>query len=420
MTTQAPKRARFATEVPDTGAAVQSTTAKQPPHALAESFIRRFTASLHPDLAPITERLGKEHILLLSKLDNKKIQVQRMVDNADLIPRSARLNFKLSVSKRAEQRQEFETLQEETAALLETYKQGLKEQIIKATKIETTALEDELREHLVTACRIITKSYMILQQDDSDVDRKVYTLMELYLVSLSINCKMSLETFTEMYKTAHSLPTFPPDAERRTATMTGAVVPPDITALKEIIEGVFVTAWANYKQKQQQNAIALELKKFTTSLLTDKATATATMAIDTEPAADKPELQALIRYETKQDTKALRKEIEDLKKQVQVLTSAKNSNRRGRGGASSQEKTNTPPTPKTSKTKESSPTDNNNSAQSPTTTPQPAQAVGDTNGTGSGKRNKKTKNGKANSKKKKTGSNATSNTSSQTPRGKRK
>jgi hypothetical protein len=78
---------------------MNDTNIKKPPMALAEAFIRSSVASLQQSLASIVEKLGKEHIVILSKLDNKKGILKKLEDNEDMIPRSAQLEFKLTGSK---------------------------------------------------------------------------------------------------------------------------------------------------------------------------------------------------------------------------------------------------------------------------------------------------------------------------------
>jgi hypothetical protein len=376
MTTQPGKRTRFAN---DTAIETQTATAnesgltpshiKQPPSGLADAYIRSFTASLHPEITTIVERLGKEHIVLLSKRDNKNAQVKRMADLPELIPRSARLDFTLNVSKRAKLRPEFIALEEQTTELVESYRIGLKEKIIAATKIEILALEDELREHLIRSVKVIIKAFMILKKDTGDVDSKVYTLMCHYIITLSVNCNMSLDSFCDLYKTIHGLDTYPPATTQH--MMGTMIIPPDITSLKDLFEGVFVSSWANYKLQQEQNSISLELIKYSTTYLTEKATADAVIIVDTEPAADKPELQALVRHEAKTEAKALIKEIELLKQQVKSLSSAKNLPRRGQVGASAKKQPNQPskatgsstPTKKSSKKKSSASKNNNKTSK---------------------------------------------------------
>jgi hypothetical protein len=331
------KRIRFVTQKDNGEQAVKTPT------VLAESFIRSSVASLQPTLATIIEKLGKEHLVLLGLHDGKKSTLKKMEDNTDFIPRSARIDFKISGSKRAERSAEFITLTEETSTMVDEFRKKLRGQIIKALKIEVNSMEDEMRDHLLKAIRLIAKSFMIVNKNTGDVDFKVNTLMAFFSVSLTKHCPMTLLQFQELYKKVHDLETFPPSAPTGTNPMDNQpdIVPDDIDILNTTLESVFVTTWDNYKEQQAKNTVALELKKLSAGYFTDRDTATAVAAVDLEPAADKPELKALIRKETKAEHLILRQEINNLKQQIVVLkkqpnTVQKNSNARGQGkGASS-------------------------------------------------------------------------------------
>jgi hypothetical protein len=440
---QPAKRTRF--EAPSESKATTSPT--EPPKSLAESFIKSNVATLQPQLAIIVEKLGKEHILLLSKKDNVKRTHQRMIDNEDFIPRSARIQFDLKGSKRAIELPEYKQLAEETSDLVADFTKNLKTQIIKAAAIEIKAAENELRYHLSKCVRIITSAFLINKNDTSNVDSTVYKLAQRFLDDISINCTMNLATFEKIYKEVHTIETFPPSGatatenatapteneemiddandstvspffrnRRATSTTTATTTttttivntpPPedDITTLKTIIEKVFVTSWFMFKQQQQKNKVTLELKKLATAYFTEKKTADAVLPVDSEPAADKKELKALIRLETLSETKNLSKQLEVLQKELASLK-AKNIQPRGRGGASSNKTNTTPSTTKPSpkKRKPSKARSNNNNTNHQNQNKN--ERVGaNNNARGNGKRNSNPKPGKPQSKKK----NSTSN-----------
>jgi hypothetical protein len=154
---------------------------------------------------------------------------------------------------------------------------------------------------------------------------------------------MTLPRFQELYKKVHDFETFPPSAPAGTNPMDNQpdIVPDDINHLNTTLESVFVTIWDNYKEQQTNNTVALELKKISAGYFTDQHMASAVAAVYLEPAADKPELKALIRNETKAEHLILRQEINTLKQQIVILkkqpnTVQKNSNARSQGkGASS-------------------------------------------------------------------------------------
>lgn len=214
---QPPKRTRFE-DPPATAAPSESA---KPPKSLAESFIKASIASLHPQISTIVEKLGKEHILLLSKKEHL-IQVhQRMIDNEDFIPRSARIQFDLKGSNRAVELAEYKQLAEETSLLVIEFTKTLKTKIRKAAALEISAATNELRYHLAKCLRIITSAYMFKNNDTSNIDSKVHSVISDYLDHLSVNAKINVATFGKIYKEVHSIDNFPPST---TAAPTNATV----------------------------------------------------------------------------------------------------------------------------------------------------------------------------------------------------
>ena len=372
---QSPKRTRF---TPEETAADKSTT-PQPPKALAESFIRLHIASLHPEIKTIVEKLGKEHLILLSKTDHKVDQSQRLINDKEFIPSSARVNVDLKVTKLVAESQEYKALEEETNDIIKQFQLDLKKQIIKANTLECNAAKLKLQQHLAKAIRLITQSCMIAAQDVTNVDTKVYTLMSNFSDNLTTHVPMQLNEFVTLYKEIHGLDdTFPPrlasnPAGRviQTATMTittdtydmddfddslvlpralpnvnpTAIVPNDIIKIKDIIEGVFVSSWTKYKAQQHSNKVTIQLKKLSMGYFVERETTESVAVIDKEPAADQQELKSLIRSETREDNKDLRKTLELVQKELASLKNAKNDSKRGRGGASGKTKSQ-PPTKK--------------------------------------------------------------------------
>jgi hypothetical protein len=103
--------------------------------------------------------------------------------------------------------------------MVNQYRTELRGQVIKALDIEITTIEDEVREHLLKAVRLIAKSFMIANKESGNVDFKVNTLMEFYLPVLSKNCTMDLARFAELYKKVHALETFPPPKPANVRTL---------------------------------------------------------------------------------------------------------------------------------------------------------------------------------------------------------
>ena len=352
------KRTRFNPDLVTTDDQMEKstvqTTKKTPPASLAESIIKSSIASLHPEIANIVERLGKEHITLLSKLDNKKKQYQRMNNDPAFIPRSARLDFKINVSKRAQTSAEFIKLEQDTKTEVDDCVDRLRALVIRATKVEIFSIEGELKEHIATSIRLIMKALMISKHDKSDVDIKVATITQQHIDSLTVNAKMSFKDFNALYKSIHGLDTYPPTIPIEHLTLeemdnsdsfvlTGLMatqyrapppVPTYVTEFKELFENVFISSWAQYKIQQDKNEIALELKKLSTTYFSERETANAVITVDSEPSADKPELGNLIEQKTRNNTNDIRQQLSRIQNEIKQLKASKNLNTRGHGGAS--------------------------------------------------------------------------------------
>ena len=114
------------------------------PLEVAVEQITVHVASLQSQLATILGRAAKSHLTSLSKLHHKKIQLTKMEEDNDFVPRSARLQFTLKASKLTEQSDELTTLQDETKTLVGEFQTSLKEKIVKATKIEEKKMSASL------------------------------------------------------------------------------------------------------------------------------------------------------------------------------------------------------------------------------------------------------------------------------------
>ena len=132
-----PKRVRF-DPTADTG------TEQKTPMALARSQIKTHLESLHPDLQPLLSKAALDHLMAMHGSHHKRAQVTKMESTDEYIPSSARLKFRLTVSKAVEQAPEFQALKDETDALVANIQQELKAKIIAAAKLEITVQDSNV------------------------------------------------------------------------------------------------------------------------------------------------------------------------------------------------------------------------------------------------------------------------------------
>ena len=153
------------------------------PRSLAASFVCQHTSSLHPQVAPILEHMGLAHIHSLAKLHNKSLQVSKMEPQADFIPRSARVDFKLFMSTEAKSTAEFDELNATTTAYLLEVQQKLKEKVIAATKIEIRVLLKQVLHSFAKSLRIAVEAFLISNAPSASahpVDDFVKELLRLH------------------------------------------------------------------------------------------------------------------------------------------------------------------------------------------------------------------------------------------------
>lgn len=332
-----------------------------PPKVVAEQHIENYAASLHQQLAPIVTNLGKEHIILLSKRDMKEKAIRRLVDDDNFIPRSARFNFSLNVSKRTETMPAYIALRNRAKEIVDQCGRDLKQLIISAANLELSSITTDIEQHLAKSIRVITQSQNIISATNKNCDEEVSQLLHHYfqIVTTNLPPTTTKESFYETYRLTHNLTTFPVTTGTQTGTQTTDTdhsdsiiltqmsqlrrqtnttiptpIPENITTLINIIKATLITAWQRYLEQQQRNKIALELKKLTTAYFTEQATEQAVLDVDKEPPADKQELKALIRQETKAETTSLEKKIDQLSKQIQLLQQSKNFTQRRHHGPS--------------------------------------------------------------------------------------
>jgi hypothetical protein len=271
--------------------------------------------------------------------------------------------------------------------MVNTYRKQLRKQVIKSLKIEVKSFEDDLRDHFTTTVRLIAKSFLIAEKKSDDVDQQISTTMDFFLTTLTTNYPMTSVEFSKLYKKIHVLETFPPPPQTDGNPLLNQpdIVPDDITWLNNNITAAFVTPWTCYKEQEESNMVTLKLKHLSSGYFLDRDTATAVSTVDLEPAADKPELSALIRKETNAEHKALRKEIHSLRQQITGLkkpqhtvtkanknnqnqnSSSKNSTTRGQGKGTSTKKTNQTKTLPTNASNNNSKQPNGKNSQTQTT-----------------------------------------------------
>jgi hypothetical protein len=358
--TNAPnKRTRFDLSASDgTSTTVKSSKS---PMAAATQHVQAHVASLQPQIATILSRLAKQYLLLLSKLHHKTRQLETMQTDPSFIPRSARIDFALSVTKKAEQDAEFPALRDECTRIITETQQSLKNQIVLATTVEIKLFRTDTRELLANSLQVITKAFLIADGHSPAIqpERMVNTLLDRYHETLLSHLDCSLAEFRRIYCALHSLASLPDPypqsqparaaadatdhsdslfmtvAQQQQIRNAAAHAPATRTtedtvasSLKRTLESIFITSWTLYLRQSETNTIDLALKKLSIEHFDSKATEAAIMEIDMEPPASRQQLDGLIRASVSKQTKKLQNEIQTLKAGLaKVKLPAKNTMR---------------------------------------------------------------------------------------------
>ena len=298
-----------------------------------------------------------------------------MAEDDTFIPRSARLESTFHMSKKAEQSLEFIALKQETDEHLISFRKILRDQVLKATKIELDTLVDTIQEVYARSIRVIAEAFLICDnKNDTTSPHEVLSFMlqsdtDAARLLKYINISSS-QQFFEVYKSVHSLPSFPirsatqPQSQSTTATDSNnssiffhtqsQQSQQQVTQhrdpymgqtdkIKRAIEAVFVESFDSYVLQCKKNEIDLSLKKLTVSHFTEESTHSTQMELDQEPAVNRNQLRDLIRKESISQNKTLQTEIHKLQAKLKSLDKSKEQ--RGRSqvtGASKQKQKKTP------------------------------------------------------------------------------
>ena len=317
-TTDQNKRLRFDTSVrsPDD----EVTT----PLASAKKTLLSHCESLQPQIATLLSRLGKQHLLLLQKIWSKRRQAQKLEDDDQLIPRSARVKFALTSSKLVEQDAEYIRLRDDTAVLVTNFQKDLKRKIVSVAKLEARLTLTKLRLDLASALQVAVQAFIIVDPALSTIlcDKIVNTLLERYSEFLLSHLEISLDEFRTLYRQHHTivqLPTPFSDTLQSTTSDTPSApskVCQSIVKINRILCDVFVSPWTKFLSIQTRLDMDLALQSLTVSHFDTSATDETTMLVDSEPPADPIQLKALIQQQVSKHTTKLQKEIQRLRSQL--------------------------------------------------------------------------------------------------------
>ena len=345
------KRVRFSEEPSSLPSALSTKSSKLSPKTVALSSLRSFTATLQPNLKPIFTNLGEEWLDIVSRHRTKMLQVMKMMNDEDFIPRSARtVNFTFHVPKSVEDLAEFTEIKEETEAIVLKYRKDLKSQILKAMKLEIEQLETRAKILFIKATNMIIKATLISTSAPlTTIHPIAATIMEYNHAKILENVGITLDEFNEAYKSEHAIATYPPvfaPVEDQTTEAYDAERIKQSFPSKTNIIATLVTPLDRLLEREKEIEIDISLKKLNAEEEQGKSNEDTQQRMDTEVSVDKELISELISKATAEKTKSIRSELGQLKKMVRELknpssnseTKKEKRGRKPQGGASSKKK----------------------------------------------------------------------------------
>lgn len=298
------------------------------PLQAAEKHIDAHCESLREGIATLLTTRGLEYTTLRHKLFHRERSCIRLETNDDLIPTSARVNFRLSVCKEAEQLPEYTELQNQVKLTIEKTQLELKAHIVASITVECSALQLAVNKHLCFSLFNVTSLFLLAQGADSTrVHATVLSMLDQHSAILLVHNSLETSDFAALYKTtlgvdcSDDAPVYQPVG--------------NFDTIKRALEAVFIQSWDIYKTQAKENELSLSLKKEAKATLLAEKTEAATMQVDTELPVDRMQLQELIRKEaTKLSKELIKKEI----KAQLTVTIPKNGKRGQSSGASKNKK----------------------------------------------------------------------------------
>ena len=316
------------------------------PLARAEEHISSTLQSLQPGLAAILLDHSKAHLKRLHKLHNKSLQIQKMERDNDFFPRLTRFEFQLHCTKATEQREGYTTLQEKVKTSLTEMKQTFKTYVIDATKLETDTESDNILEEFCKSIRTIVDAYLIGPTDTCDANKIVAYMFQENGKDLLSPPMNNVKTFKKKYLEVHKLTSWPALGVTL-ATHTGGSQHSDheqtrrreenssrlAATIYVAIQSIFPTAWSWYIRQEEDNHIALQLKKLKENQTLTDATAKASSNIEMEESVEPEKLHEMVTKSTRKETKQLKTDIATLTSQVNELKQVlSKKDRRGTAG----------------------------------------------------------------------------------------
>lgn len=295
---ESPKRARIDPSVAD-----PNTKKHTSPLSAAKEHIGCHIGSLHDGIADLLLTRGIDYIDIMHKIFNKQKNIKRMEDDEDYIPHSARVAFKLTVIKDAEEMDEFKALEKRNDTFKETVQKQLKKHIIECAKIEKQCLRLKLNaDYCETIHQVVSIFHTAQGVNETLTHPTALKLITDHSIAVLKHIDLNSDDFKALYIKTMAV-----------AEMTDEqleVDNPKIGEIKRVIQSVFPASVDCYLKQSRDNELALTIKKQAKTALLEKKTEDASKLVDGEMPADRQLLNELIQIEAeKLSRKIIKNEI---------------------------------------------------------------------------------------------------------------
>ena len=349
-----------------------TTTEKAPvkaksPKAIALACVTGHASSLHPQVNKIITTYGEKYITTYAKITHKQEQYDRLVNNHEFIPRSARINFEFYVRPDVKESDEFRELQDDATKLIEDFQMNLKFKITRSVQLDINYLHNDLNKVICEFIHHSVKTFHLLNdpsQTNPQISQTVAYIINNFGDNLLKHCRLDKTTFKKLYSeifndTIIESCTFTQFSNRdnprnpyannssQATQNSDNVLPsqlnnisPFIDSLRNTLEIILGQSLDNFNNQQYANKVSTKLEAYSTEVLSEKATVETIERMDTATSVTPQELQELVKKSTEAAVSPLQKEIQSLKSKLATKDKQKGKNSRQGGptGASSKNK----------------------------------------------------------------------------------
>ena len=314
--------------------ATTSKAASKPktPTRAGEEAIDTFVESLRDEVKPILLKTAKAYLRDAITGYNKMDTYTRMNDDAEFIPRSARINFTIQSNKLTSELESFQDVKDETEEIVKETRLKLRSKILKSLDIEIKNRAERFAVDSVKATNLCTR-IAIVEKDANDNLELLTTRATFEAMAAIINEATNID---EGILNGSLENAYPDPLNLPGANINQPQIPQDLLdRSKELFTAIFVIPMREWKKATEDAKIRNKLRAINNEAQ-KKATEETAMAIEAKPNVSESNLADLIKEAVSKETAALQKQVEELKKS-KIRPHPKES--RGRlSGASEKEK----------------------------------------------------------------------------------